>query len=497
MKNTPYPFQQKLLVEIDSLQTSSDKPVVLAASCGAGKTFMSIYQIEKYLKIHPDAKVLVLTHGQVILRSQYHDNLEKEQPDFSYVLIEKSKQLEKKYYKNQVFVALPQTLRNIDIPKFDLVVVDEAHQRYFAKQVEDIIKQAKPVHQLLLTGTPSPFIARNSSTKQEFHILSLPMGELLKEGQITDVLVELAQTTYPITGDDYNQEGNVREDFKFEEVDTNATLDKLLKKIHSRLKSVARNNPKIYSVVGKVLPDWAHTLKALEKTMIACHSQDQARQVATYFKNTGVEVALSISDDDPDAEAVDTFKNNPKCAVLVVVGRGVLGFNFEELVNVVDMTGSQNIDRIFQLMARIVRKHPKGYQKLFFKISSSKMASYFEHLMTGVLCLTSNEWYTKYNGKNFLQLPLPVKQIQREKRERDNKKRGRKPQEIKPIEYVGLPAIRLFDDISHKDHLELAGYSYTTLGKVRAKLLGIVNIDPEGNKKAIIEWIEAHVYEEV
>ena len=40
---------------------------------------------------------------------------------------------------------------------------------------------------------------------------------------------------------------------------------------------------------------------------------------------------------------------------IIVVGRGILGFNFEQLVNVVDMTGSQNIDRIFQLMARVVR----------------------------------------------------------------------------------------------------------------------------------------------
>jgi hypothetical protein len=323
------------------------------------------------------------------------------------------------------------------------------------------------------------------------------MGDLLKEGQITDVLVELAQTTYPITGDDYNQEGNVREDFKFEKIDTDATLDKLLKKIHARLKSVVRNSPQVYNLVGKILPDWAHTLKALEKTMIACHSQDQARQVATYFKDAGVDVALSISDDDPDAEAVDEFKNNPKCAVLIVVGRGVLGFNFEELVNVVDMTGSQNIDRIFQLMARVVRQHPKRYQKLFFKIAPSKMAAYFEHLMTGVLCLTNEEWYTKFNGKNFLQLPLPVKQIQREKRAHNNEKHNRKPQEIKPVEYVGLPAIRLFDDLSHKDHLDLAGYVYTTLKKVREKLLGIRNIDPEANKQAILEWIEAHAYEEV
>ena len=39
-------------------------------------------------------------------------------------------------------------------------------------------------------------------------------------------------------------------------------------------------------------------------------------------------------------------------------------FNFPEMETVIDMTASQNIDRIFQLMCRVIRKHPKGNKKL-------------------------------------------------------------------------------------------------------------------------------------
>lgn len=492
MKNTPYPYQLDLLDKIETHIAQDIFPVVLAASCGSGKTFMSIYYIEGYLKRNPTAKVLVLAHGQTILRSQYHDNLKDQDPAFSYVEVVKGKDLLSKYSKKQVFVTLPQTLQKIVVPHFDLVVVDEAHQRYFAKQVEDIIKQAKPFHQLLLTGTPSPFIARNTPTKKEFNILTLPMSELLKEGAITDVLVELASTTYPISGEDYNQEGNLKETFKFEDLDTTTTLDNLLDKIHKRLKSVVKNNPTLYSALPKLF-DWVSTLKSLEKTMFACHSQEQARQVAAYFKSKNINVALSTSDDDLEAEEVDRFVNEKDCAVLIVVGRGVLGFNFEELVNVVDMTGSQNIDRIFQLMARVVRKHPKGYKKLFFKIVPRTMASYFEHLMTGVLCLTCEEWYTKYNGHNFLQLPLPIRKepVHSISTVLNRKKSGSK-QIIKPIEFVGLPAIRLFNDITHKDGSEFNSYEWTTLGHVREQLLGIGTWNSMPNKKEVLDFVTTY-----
>jgi superfamily II DNA or RNA helicase len=490
MKNTPYQYQTTLLTQIESLRQSSPLPIVLAASCGSGKTFMSINFIESFLKQVPTAKVLVLAHGQTILRSQYHANLLDQKPAFTFKEITKGKQLDKYYSKKQVFVTLPQTLQRVDIPHFDLVVVDEAHQRYFAKQVEDIIKAAAPAHQLLLTGTPSPFIARNTPTKTEFNILTLPMADLLVNGAITDVLVELASTTYPISGEDYNQEGNLKEDFKFEDLDTVTTLDKLLDKIHKRLKSVIKNNPTLYSAMPTI-SDWLSVLSSLEKTMFACHSQEQARQVAAYFNSKGVNTALSTSDDDLEAEEVDRFVNDKDCQVLIVVGRGVLGFNFESLVNVVDMTGSQNIDRIFQLMARVVRKHPKGYKKLFFKIVPKTMASYFEHLMTGVLCLTNKIWYEKYNGNNFMQLPLPIVRTVHKLSDisKITKTKDRSKQQSKPVEYVGLPAIQLFADITHKDHSEFNSYEWTTLGKVREKLIGISYRNSKEVKQHILDFI--------
>ena len=60
---------------------------VLAAAPSAGKTLMTIYVIEEYLKQNPNHKVLVLAHGTTILRTQFHDVLEEIKPDFSFNLV--------------------------------------------------------------------------------------------------------------------------------------------------------------------------------------------------------------------------------------------------------------------------------------------------------------------------------------------------------------------------------------------------------------------------
>lgn len=485
MIGTLRPYQNKLLTDLSILLPTATLPVVLAASCGAGKTFMAISFMETYLEEHPGTRILVLTHGQTILRAQFTKEIEDRKPNFTYKMVNKWNQILNTNV--QVVVTLPQTIRGREIPHFDVVIVDEAHHFYFAENgaVERIIQKAKPLHQVLLTGTPSPFIAR------QYPLLTISMAELLSYGAITDVIVDLASTTYPITGADYNIDRNLREGFSFHQKDTDATLDILLNKIHDRLVSVLRANPVAYSVSSKLLPGWLPALSVLKKTMIACHSQNQARQVASHFKKLGIGYALSISDDDPDAKAVAIFRNDPNCLILIVVGRGILGFNYAELTNCIDMTGSQNIDRIFQLMARVVRLHPESHQKLFFKISPDTLSNYFEHVMTAVLSLTNNEWYTRYDGHNFLQLPLPVQSHSKRHNEGvdQGKRKAKRRTGLQAVEYLGLPSIRLFTDIFHKDHEKLHSYAFTTLGKVREALLGTKFQDPKGNQKEILQWI--------
>jgi len=475
VKGKPYLYQVSLTNQLWS-ERHSKVPTVLAAGCGAGKTFMSIHFLEAYLSENPKAKALVLTHGQEILRSQYSSELDLLQPTFTWDTIRTGADLMASYDGHSVLVALPQTLQGQRLPKFDVVITDEAHQFYFAPTVEGIIRKTKPRHQVLLTGTPSPFILRNKEKPGSYHIVSMSQGELLEAGAISDLVIENATTTYDITERDYNQEGNVRSDFDFKGMDTETTLDDLLLKIRARL-AAPKGIPGINSAYLSRLPEWLAMLKDFKKTMIACHNQKQAKQVASYFQDKGVNTALSISDTDEESSEVRRFQNEDECLLLVVVGRGILGFNERRLENVIDMTGSRNIDRIFQLMSRAVRKRPEPARdepKLFVKIVPYTMTVQFSHIMTAALCLTTREWYETYDGTNSLDLRMPVTRGSPRCSEPGQRSGapGRQPRHEapQPVEHYLFPAIKLFNDLFHKDGATLHVYEWTTLRKVKDEL---------------------------
>lgn len=391
-------YQTEVLNKVkESLQ--SQEVTVLAACPSAGKTIMVINVIEDYLAKYPSHKVLVLAHGTTILRTQFHDNLvllySRIKSDFKYNLVEKYNQFD---LNANVNVCLPQTLNGKALNSIDLLVVDEAHQFYFAKMVRDIIKDAKPQRQLLITGTPSQFIRRG------YPIIPVPLNTIFDEGMISDVYIEIATSSYNFGFGDYNQQDELKSSIQFRDSETKKTLDDLIGKIVDRLKTIRGDE-------SAIIAEWLPTLKNLHKTMFVCKTQPQAFQVQRYFDKIGVKSALSTSDYDIDSSEIDRFKREEDCLVLIVVGRGILGFNFPDLVNVVDMTTSQNVDRIYQLLCRVIRNHPKGERKLFFKIAPSALSEYYKYIMTGVLALNDESFFTTYNGSNFNSFKIPVRKI--------------------------------------------------------------------------------------
>jgi superfamily II DNA or RNA helicase len=433
---------------------------VLAACPSAGKTLMTIYMMEEWLRQNPNSKIMVLAHGTTILRTQFHDVLKETRPNFTYNLVEKFTQYD---VTADVNICLPQTLAGNVLDKIDLLIVDEAHQFYFAeKMMKEIIKQTKPKKQLLLTGTPSPFIRKG------FKIIPVTLNTIFDEGMISDLFVEIATSSYtfdPMI--DFNQDDELKLGVYIKESETKKTLDDLVDKIVERLKSIRGND------YQNLLPEWLPTLKRLQKTMIACRSQHQAMQVKHYFDKIGVKSALSISDIDYNSSEIEVFKKDQDCLILIVVGRGILGFNYPELVNVVDMTTSQNVDRIYQLLCRVIRKHPEGQKKLFFKVAPNIHSDYYKYIMTAVLSLSDESFFTKFNGKNFSDMIIPVIKTKRDHHEPNNNGGSVKPRPktLKPIDFEGLPVFEFFKDLYHKKDALLHVYAYTTVRDVRGEFL--------------------------
>ncbi|WPZ08794.1 DEAD/DEAH box helicase [Roseivirga spongicola] len=448
----PFEYQHKLLQGLNEAYKEHEE-VVLAACTGAGKTKMSIYFVEKYLKENKHSRVLILAHGTVVLRSQFHLSIAESRPSFTYKAIESRGELEES--REQVVVTLPQTVSGQDLSGFDLLIVDEAHHFYFGKTVQDMINQGRFKKQLLLTGTPSSFVLR------DYKILCIAENEVIDYGQISDLSIEIASSSYDFSMDDFNKSQNIKDGIKIDDAHTQFTMDELLKQIVKRLKSIHKNDPEAYyQLQGTV--NWSLSFKSIGKTMIACQNQDQARSVANYMRKNGVSYALSTSHTDSESTEIDRFQDDPDCKLLIVVNRGVLGFNMPELETVIDMTLTQNIDRIKQLMGRVLRVHPNENKKLFVKIAPISLKEYYKYIMTCVMCLTDKEYLTTYNGKNFNSMRIPVKRITNPN-PTENKKKTTSTNEFQPIDFEGMPSIELFKQLSNKEESVLNGYGYVEL----------------------------------
>jgi superfamily II DNA or RNA helicase len=471
---------EKMQTVINSLATQ-ELPTVFAACPSAGKTLMSICMIDTILKDNPNFRVLVLAHGTNVLRSQYYEEIVSANPSFTHCEITSKKEMDD--CDGQVVVTIPQSIKGVKkLPKFDMVVVDEAHQFYFAEMVQTIIRNVGAKHQLMLTGTPSIFIFN------EFPLITVTVNEILEYDMVEDLTVVVASSNYRINREDFNASGEVREEFfDNQEEQTNNTLDDFLGVLESKLKSVLKEFTAIEAGVS-ALTGWHLPLKALDKTMIVARSQQQGMQIRNYFLRKKVNVALSTSDTDSTSSEIQRFKQDDDCRILIVVGRGILGFSFPRMINVVDMSGTQNIDRIFQLMCRVIRKHPNNRKKFFFKIAPKDFEHNYEYIMTATMCLCDESYYTKYNGENFLDLEIPVVRTPRpprEPREDDEDEPGeprqRREAGIRPVEFLGLPeGIRFFKDLLHKDNGEaMVNHSYAKIREVKY-LLGEYQVLPMG-----------------
>lgn len=355
---------------------------VLAICPGGGKTVASLYEISEALKC--DKRILILSHGTNVLKNQWAEELTKANIQFS--MNPKSRE--------SVVLSLPQSMAAIlkmDILNFDLVVIDEAHEFYFASMVQEILKKLKfGAKQLLLTGTPSPFVAAGITP------VVVSAVQAFDEGLLADTYFGLVKGGYKLTENDYTDENEVKSKFVEKRKDVFSTLDKTFKALIKRL---AQNGK------GKSLP----------KTMIAARNIKQAGYIQSWMKTNGHRSILSTSKNDKDSTAIDSFKKDPSITFLIVVRRGILGFNMPDLVNVVDYTGSRNINRIYQLYARVLRLHPGSIQKSFFKICSSAEYSLDSIYMRAALCLCDADFIRTFNGKNLSGMiaPLTKKEIKR------------------------------------------------------------------------------------
>lgn len=349
---------------------------------GGGKTISAIHELCHILK--QGGRVLILAHGTNVLQTQWVSVLTK----FS---IEHSTDINS---NAGVIVTIPQAIYS-KLPKklsFDYVVIDEGHEFYYAEMVQKILARLKKdAKQLILTGTPSVFI------KEGITPVVVAATEVYKEGRLSDTFFGMTMGCQSIRDEDYNEQQEVKSTFTEKRKDLEASLEETVTTISKRLAKEAGLKERSAKAV------FTH----LKKTMIATRNIEQATILFKALKKMKIPVVVSTHGEDNKSANISKFLLDPSIQVLIVVRRGILGFDMPEMTCAIDFTGSRNINRIYQLYARVLRTHPKKEKKYFFRVCSANAPEKDVLHMKAALCLANHDFISKFNGVNINDMPIP------------------------------------------------------------------------------------------
>jgi superfamily II DNA or RNA helicase len=468
------PYQKDFLVKNEEFP----KPFVLAGGTSSGKTITTAIWIEMFYQnpLNKGKKTLLIPASTTVLRDNMGDTFDIFKPDFNYCVCRSKEDLISSIKSDcDVILCLPQTLVGSisELNHFHNFILDEAHQWYFKNTITNIIKKIKPKNQLLLTGTPSKFVAKGN----KFDFTFVPVMDLYDLKLVSNVTIKVVSSTYNPNQSDYTSNfGNLSNKYTLGEKENSKSLKMVCKEM---IKNLGSNSFKLssnpYSVLGEI-----------DKTIIFCHSQKQANQFHKILNSTNGlvgNVLVSHSKVDRDSVLFSQFKSDNTKKVLIAVNRGKLGFSMGELFNIIDFTLTQNIDMLLQMYGRILRlsKHNSIKQKTYYKVATKDTAEYFVNLMKGMLCLTNMKYYSTYNGKNMggMLIQNIVNDSVRSKSTTKRTKSKSVKQYIS-IEELGIPLdLSFLNNISsYTDSHKFATIAECTLDEVRKEFFGIKEKNP-------------------
>ena len=345
---------------IDFMNKNEGK-LVLAMCPSSGKTETIIYYLDQLYKSNPNIRALILPHSTNVLLDNFYERLDSRNVEFTYsnnICLDVN-----------VHVILPQNHAKI-IGNYDVIIIDEAHENYFAKRIQGIIKKTNAKKQILLTGTPYQFI-----NKKDFTMHFVALSDL-DASFIPKLRVDILESDYDWNGK-YNRSRELKNNFKFKDELTRSSLKRTFDFILNRNKS-----------------------EKIKKTIIVCKNIIQSRSVKDYLSKIGLVSEISNSENDKDSSKISDFKNN-KFNILIVVNRARLGYDDIDLINLIDISGTLNPNIIYQMFARLLRGS-NDTNKYYIRLTAKNDSVLNSEIATSVaLMLTHRNYIQQFNGKNF------------------------------------------------------------------------------------------------
>jgi hypothetical protein len=395
-------------------------PIVLGAGTSSGKTVMAIIKlIMFYLNTkNKNKQTLVIPAFQEILRDNFVEQLKEIRImygvlPFTYKIIKgrDSKQQIKEAMDNgvNVIICLPTTINNnsnLFKNKIEWLYVDEAQYYYLAKMCKDMVKAIKPKYQLLMTGS----VAKYNADSNNYIMKYVPVSELHRLGLISNPRIELVQSSYDLKDTDYKSMfGSLKEG------KTNS-IAKNIQSLHSVAKEMVLTLKNRFPnlVTNKYYGKRAIRIFGdIDKTIMICHSIPQANCFyKILFKELKGKVLISHSERPKDEmNMFNQFKTDDS-KLLIVVNQGRIGYSMKELFNIVDFSMSKDFEIIQQIVGRLLRVSDlqPNKQKIYYKVSTTDLAKWYEYVMRCVMCLMRLEWYSTYKGdKKQFKFPYMVR----------------------------------------------------------------------------------------
>lgn len=463
------------------------KPHVSAIGTSGGKTWMTAARFELLYRmghLGKDDKVLILAADKDILRTNFIESFgsffENKDASFVWRAVKTKKEMEQAIQDGvQVFITIPQSLNRSKLEllskqNFVWMVQDEAHKWYLAKNVQKkILKYIKPKYQSLLTGTPFVF----NDNANDYVIDYTTVREMYESGFLSDVETQVLYTDVELTQLDYESLlGDLNSGKVFTDDETFTILNEVISELVKKVKVPFKGLQTTHNVTSNV----ASVFNKLQKTILFARGIKEAECIYGILQKSGVSSLITHSDrSESSTEVFGKFKQNDDIKILVAVGQGREGFDFPNLYNVVDMTFTQSFSLAMQMFGRVLRKSDKINKKFYYKVAPKNMGGYFNDWMNGLFMMMDYEWYSVYNGKNALQLPLPKKLVKKMKKAATNNGGVSKNIRPKNISYINSLSF-MSKNKWFKLNGKVSTISATTLQEV-------VDKHKKSDKKSIIE----------
>jgi hypothetical protein len=134
--------------------------------------------------------------------------------------------------------------------------------------------------------------------------------------------------------------------------------------------------------------------------MIAVSSIQDGIAAQRFLASLGRKVVLSTSKNDEDSVGIAKFKDGEYDA-LVAVNRGVLGFSDSKVSGLFDLRCSPDLDVSVQLFARVLRKHPLGIKKFYYRTANKKNYMNQAKICAAIKGFMDSKVFQNYDGKNL------------------------------------------------------------------------------------------------